>query len=46
MVKHVLANGRVLQDIKGHKITKKDAPVVYNILEQSKKEKEKRNGKL
>ena len=34
MIIHVLKDGTVLQDITGHKVTRKDAPRVYQILER------------
>lgn len=34
MIRHVLKDGRVLRDIKGHLVTKKDAPMSYDILEK------------
>lgn len=36
---HVLSNGTELKDIKGHVIKKEDAPTVYQVLEQIRKEK-------
>ena len=44
MIKHILKDGTVLQDIKGHVVRKEDAPVAYRILEQ--KGKERKHGKL
>ena len=40
MVKHILSNGTVLQDIAGHVVKQSDAPLVYQIMEQMNKEKE------
>lgn len=37
MITHVLSDGTVLDDITGHKVTKEDAPTVYEILERLKK---------
>ena len=34
MVRHILKNGKEVKDIKGHLIKRKDAPRVYEILEQ------------
>ena len=39
MVKHILKDGTVLKDIKGHKITREQAPMIYKVLEQVRKEK-------
>lgn len=33
-IKHILKNGTVLEDIKGHLVKKEDALVVYQIREQ------------
>lgn len=38
MIKHVLKDGTVLKDITGHKVTRKDAPRVYQILEKKRGE--------
>ena len=40
MVKHVLKDGTVLHDISGHKVTREQAPIVYKVLEQVRKEKQ------
>ena len=37
MITHILSDGTVLDDITGHKVTKEDAPTVYEILERLKK---------
>jgi hypothetical protein len=42
MVKHVLKNGQVVQDITGYVIKRKDFPSVYELLER----KEKRDGNI
>ena len=34
MITHVLKSGEVLKDITGHKVTRKDAPRVYKLLEE------------
>lgn len=34
MIIHILKDGTVLKDITGHKITRKDAPRLYAILEK------------
>ena len=39
MIKHVLRDGTVLQSIKGHQISRADAPRVYEIMERIRKEK-------
>ena len=31
-VTHVLRNGQILKDIKGHKVKKEDVPTVYQII--------------
>ena len=38
MITHILKDGTVLQDITGHKVTRKDAPRVYQILEKKRGE--------
>jgi len=38
MIKHVLKDGRVLDDISGHKVTRKDNPIIYQIIETRRKE--------
>lgn len=43
MVKHILKDGTVLEDISGHVVKRKDAPVVYELMEQIKR-KEDKNG--
>ena len=42
MIKHILKDGTVLQDITGHIIKQESAPVVYQIIEQMERE-EKEN---
>lgn len=45
MVKHVLKDGTVLEEITGHVVKKEDALVVYQIMERLReKRKEKENG--
>ena len=34
MVRHILRNGKELKDIKGHRVKKEDAPMVYKAIEQ------------
>ena len=34
MIKHILKDGTVLQDIAGHVVKQSDAPLVYQIMEQ------------
>ena len=36
MVKHILKNGIVLQDITGHVVKKEENPIVYRILDRNK----------
>ena len=36
MITHVLKDGKALKDISGHKVTRKDAPRVYELLERKK----------
>ena len=43
MVKHILRDGTVLQDITGHVVKRKDAPEIYALMEQIKR-KEKKDG--
>lgn len=38
MVKHILKDGKVLKDIEGHLVTRKDAPRLYDILEKTRGE--------
>lgn len=40
MVTHILKDGTVLEDITGHKVTREDAPTVYEILERLRKRRE------
>lgn len=44
MVIHVMKNGRILKDIKDHKVRKEANPMIYEILEKNRRE--KKNGKL
>ena len=37
MVKHIMKDGTVLNDITGHTVKMEDAPTVYEILERLKK---------
>lgn len=41
MVKHVLKNGTVLHDIKGHKPKQQDVPLAYEILKNGGRKNEK-----
>ena len=34
MIRHILKSGKVVKDLTGHKITRKDAPRLYAILEK------------
>ena len=34
MIQHILKDGRMLQDITGHQVTRKDNPRVYEILDR------------
>ena len=43
MIKHILKDGKVIEDISGHVVKRKDAPVTYELLEQIKR-KEKKDG--
>lgn len=44
-IKHILKDGTVLEDIKGHLVKKEDALVVYQIREQmNNRRKEKEDG--
>ena len=45
MVKHVLKDGTVLEEITGHVVRKEDALVVYQIMEQMNEERRKENDK-
>lgn len=38
MIKHILKDGTVLQDITGHIIKQESAQVVYQIIEQMERE--------
>ena len=42
MIKHILKDKAVLQDITGHVVKQSDAPLVYQIMERMKKEKKRR----
>ena len=46
MIKHILKNKTVLQDITGHVVKQDDAPLVYQIMERMKKEKEGEHGNI
>ena len=37
MVKHILRNGKEVKDIRGHKVTKQNAPGFYQISERVKR---------
>jgi len=43
MITHILKDGTVLKDITGHKVTKEDAPTVYEILERLRKQRRESN---
>ena len=43
MITHILKDGTILDDISGHKVTREDAPTVYEILEQLKKQRRESN---
>ena len=38
MIIHILADGRKLKDITGHKVTRDNAPAAYEALERIKKQ--------
>ena len=38
MITHILKSGEVLKDITGHKVTRKDNPRVYELLEKKRGE--------
>ena len=38
MIRHILRNGTVLQDIKGHVVKREDVPEIYEIRERMNKE--------
>lgn len=42
MVKHILKNGIVLQDIKGHVVKKEEAPQAYALVERLNREREEK----
>ena len=44
MVKHILRNGTVLNDITGHIVKKEEVPAAYALIEQLRKGRRK-NGK-
>lgn len=39
MIVHVLKSGKQVKDIAGHKVTKKDAPSFYDLLNRVSQEK-------
>ena len=41
MIKHVLKDGTVTDDISGHVISKADAPIIYELIDQMNAEREK-----
>lgn len=43
MVKHILRNGKEVKDIRGHKVTKQNAPGFYQISERIKRVKNERD---
>lgn len=43
MVKHILRNGKEVKDIRGHKVTKQNAPGFYQISERIKRVKHERD---
>lgn len=43
MVRHVLRDGTVLEDLKGHLVKKEDCPEVYQLMD-SMNEKERKDG--
>lgn len=43
MITHILKDGTILDDISGHKVTREDAPTVYEILERLKKQRRESN---
>lgn len=43
MITHILKDGKVLHDITGHKVTRKDAPRVYELLERKRGEANEHN---
>lgn len=43
MIKHILKDGTVLQDITGHIIKQESAPMVYQIIEQMEREEGEKN---
>lgn len=38
MIRHILKDGTILQDITGHKVKQESAPMVYQIIEQMERE--------
>lgn len=44
MVRHVLSDGTVLEDLKGHVVKKEDVPEAYQLMDQMNKEKERKDG--
>ena len=45
MIKHVLKDGSVLDDITGHIVKKEDAKVIYTLIESINEGKEVKDGK-
>jgi len=45
MITHKLKDGTVLDDITGHKVSRKDVPEAYELMERMNREKEKTNEK-
>lgn len=45
MIQHILKDGRMLQDITGHQVTRKDNPRVYEILDRA-NERRKSEGRV
>ena len=45
MIRHILKDGTVLEDITGHVVKEKDAPSVYALIDQMNGERKKENEK-
>lgn len=44
MVKHILKDGTQVKDITGHVVRKKDAPMVYDLVERISRKGGRKNG--
>ena len=46
MIRHILKDGVVLDDITGHVVKQEDAPIVYNLICKVNEERARRRGNV